>query len=509
MSADGPGHAGAVRPGADERLAGLSRLARVLAEARSLAEVVERAAEEARFAFAADSVTVSELEPEQGRVRVLVNAGALGPGEQRFPAEEVYRLADYPLLVGMVEESRPWTMRIDDEDADPAERALLERAGATSALAAPVLAEGRVWGELFASRRGEVAPFDDGDLEFAQAFAGLVSAGIAQVEHLALVQRMAYQDPLTGLGNRRLVEERLESALAEVRPGSPPVSVVMADVNRLKTANDTYGHEAGDRALVVIANALSVATGKVPGAIAGRLGGDEFAAVLPGFGIEVATALAAAFLRGAADAPYGVGVACGVASTEQLTVRPTVARIFALADEAQYRAKHTGAREPVVADPSAGEHDRRARRGRSPEQPLLGVALGALAAGPGGPGRPTGDRLAALLDVLADALGAVGWVVSRVRQGAAVPMRHESRRAGLLVSASVPASAEWLDAAQALGLVVDAADEDVPLAAVRGCSSVVVAGSGGWLAELLVDGAPVQAEVAGVLRAGVAVAAGG
>ncbi|MCU0265546.1 MAG: sensor domain-containing diguanylate cyclase [Actinomycetia bacterium] len=495
-------------PGADERLAGLVRLARALAHAGSLADVVERAAEEARFAFGARSVSVSELERERGLVRVLVNAGELAPGEDRHPSDEVYRLADFPLLVRMVDEARPWTVRVDDPEADPAERALLEGLGAASALAAPILAEGRIWGELFATRSAEAPRFDDGDLAFAQAFAGLVSAGIAQVEHLALVQRLAYQDPLTGLGNRRLVEERLEVALAGQRAGGPPVSVVMADVNRLKQANDRFGHEAGDRALVAVATALSVATGKVPGAVAGRLGGDEFCAVLPGHGLEVASALAAAFLRGAADAPYGVGVACGVASTEQLTTVPTVARMFALADEAQYRAKRTGTDLPVVADPDLGGRDRRALRGRA-EESLLSAALACLTAGPGGPGQPTADRLVVLAETLADALEASGWVVSRVRSGAAVPVRHSARRPGVLVTVSVPASGAWLGAALGVGLVVDVDDEAVPLAGVRGCSHVVVAASGGWVVELLLDGREPRPDAAPVLRAGVAVAAGG
>jgi diguanylate cyclase (GGDEF)-like protein len=496
------------RAGADERLAGLVRLARSLAETRTVEQVLERSAEEGRFAFGAESVSVGRLEREHGTLRVIVNVGALVPEGQRFPGDEHYRLADFPLLGLMIDEARPWHMRVDDPEAAEGERDLLDRLRATSALATPVLAEGRVWGELFASRGGDVAPFDDDDLAFAQAFAGMVSAGLAQVEHLARVEQLAYHDPLTGLGNRRLVEEELEAALDRQHAGGPPVTVVMADVNKLKQANDEHGHEAGDRALIAIANALSLATGTVPGAVAGRIGGDEFCAVLPGYGIAVGEALAAAFLRGTAEAPYGVSVACGLASTELEPAKLSAARLFALADGAQYEAKRAGADHPVIAGPSSASGERRHLRGRGDEPGLLAVALAALS---GHESQPPVERVGAAAAALAEPLAASGWVVSRIRGGAAIPTLYEARRERVFVTASVPApaKAEWLARARAHGTVVTSDDVDVPLAAVRGSARVVAAAAGDWLVELLVDGAAPPADAASVLRAALGVALGG
>ncbi len=493
--------------GADERLAGLVRLARALADARSLEDLAERACEEARFAFDARSVSLARIEREHGTARVIVNVGHLAPDEQRFPTDETYEISAYPMLGLMIDEARPWAMTVESDDRDQAERQLLDRIGAYSALAAPVLAEGRIWGELFATRGPESEPYDDDDLAFAQAFAGMVSAGLAQVEHLARVQRMAYQDTLTGLGNRRLVDERLAAALEAHRLGGAPVTVVMADVNRLKQANDEFGHEAGDRALVAVANALSAATGKVPGAVAARLGGDEFCAVLPGYGLSVGEALASAFLRGSRSAPYGVSVACGLSSTELIPGVVTAARLFAMADGAQYDAKRTAADHPVIATPGVTSLDRRAFNRRDGQPGLLAVALTALA---GQTGKPPVDRLAAAASALGGVLKASGWVVSRVRDGAAIPVVHSASREGVLVSASVPAGPgdDWLRQARAGGTVV-LADDDVPLAAVRGTARVVAAGSGDWLVELLCDGDPPPPEAAGVLRAAVGVALGG
>jgi diguanylate cyclase (GGDEF)-like protein len=476
-----------------------------MAETRSLSELAERVAEEARFAFAATSVSLSQVEREHGIVRTLVNVGRLAAGEERFPSDETYLISEFPLVSLMIDEARPWQMDVNDPDGDPAERELLKRLDVVSAVAAPVLAEGRVWGELFATRDATSVPFEAGDLAFAQAFAGMVSAGVAQVEHLARVERLAYHDPLTGLGNRRLVEERLEAALAEQRAGGPPVTVVMADVNRLKQANDDFGHEAGDRALVAVAHALSVVTGKVPGAVAGRIGGDEFCAVLPGHGLPVGEALASAFLRGTLEAPYGVSVACGVASTESLGGDTTATRLFALADAAQYEAKRAGASYPVLSDGSR-ELDRRTRRWRGDEPGLLAVALDALATRAG---QPVLERVVAAAVVVAAGCEASGWVVSRLRGGAAMPVEHAVHREGVLVtSVPAPAGSPWLERARAQGTVVRE-DDDIPLAAVRGCSRVLVAAAGDWLVEVLCDDAAPPAEAAGVLRAALGVALSG
>ena len=493
---------------ADERLAGLVRLARVMADTRSLNELAERVCEEARFALGARNVSLSRLEPEHGLVRTLVNVGELADGDARFPDDETYMVADFPLLGAMVDEARPWRVQVDDPATDLAERELLVRMGARSAIAAPLLAEGRVWGELFATRAEGDRPYDDDDLAFAQAFAGMVSAGLAQVEHLQLVERMAYHDPLTGLGNRRLVEDELDRALEVTRAGGGPTTVVMADVNRLKQANDVHGHDAGDRALVSVANALSAACGRVPGAVAGRIGGDEFCAVLPGYGLAVGEALAAAFLRGARSAPYGVSVACGVASTERFEGPVTRERLFALADGAQYEAKRSRADAPVLADPASVAAERRSLRARDEEPASLTEALAALARVPAAADGSLQGRLEAGVAAVATASGAAGWVLDRLRSGAAEVVTYDVPDGVYLAAVPAPPGARWLVAARSTGLVVSADDQDLPLAAVRDFERVVVAAAGPWLAELLFTTGP-PPDAPAVLRAVLGVALAG
>ena len=103
---------------------------------------------------------------------------------------------------------------------------------------------------------------------------------LATLRTLADAQARAATDPLTGLGNRRLVEDALGRAAAQAQRTGDGFAVAMIDVDRFKRVNDTFGHEAGDALLVAIADALSGATREYD--VVGRHGGDEFIVLLPG-----------------------------------------------------------------------------------------------------------------------------------------------------------------------------------------------------------------------------------
>ncbi len=469
-----------------DRLGSLARLARSLVAARSDLEVARTAGDEGRFAFGADSASIGRLERERGILRILVNSGSLAAGAVAEPAEETYRLVDFPQLAAMVGDAQPWLISAADTEAPSESGARLAALGRNSGLAVPVLLEGAVWGELFVSRRGSDPPFDARDLDFAVAFAGLVSAGLGQVQHNERVRRMAYTDSLTGLGNRRFVEERLELALAAHAGDGRPVSLVMADVNGLKAANDrNQSHAEGDVALKVVASALSRATGRVPGSVAGRIGGDEFCAVVEG-GADVAEALAMEFVELAATAPYIRGVAVGVASTEFATGPVTRQQLLAWADEAQYVAKAAGSARPVVAgrDEPGQKYERRRWRG-SAGADVLPRALELLSRFSG---LPAAQRVSALASLLTEEWGASGWVLSVLRDGVAVPVGWPD---GLDVTGhAFPASPEeeWLQRARVHGVELLAGDPAVPLADIRGVARVGLVATSGWLLELHAGG---------------------
>jgi diguanylate cyclase (GGDEF)-like protein len=101
-----------------------------------------------------------------------------------------------------------------------------------------------------------------------------------------VMEQLAYHDPLTGLWNRRAYDDRLHELYTRAAPAG---SVLMIDVDRFKLVNDTYGHEAADRALIRVAQAI--VRGIRPGDFGVRYGGDEFAILLPQAGVEEALAI--------------------------------------------------------------------------------------------------------------------------------------------------------------------------------------------------------------------------
>jgi diguanylate cyclase (GGDEF)-like protein len=90
---------------------------------------------------------------------------------------------------------------------------------------------------------------------------------------------LAYHDYLTEVPNRRLFQQRLEFHLEQARRSLRPVSLVLLDVNRFKTINDTYGHRVGDEVLRVVASRL--AAGIENSDTVARMGGDEFGLIFP------------------------------------------------------------------------------------------------------------------------------------------------------------------------------------------------------------------------------------
>ncbi|MBF0255955.1 MAG: GGDEF domain-containing protein [Gammaproteobacteria bacterium] len=100
----------------------------------------------------------------------------------------------------------------------------------------------------------------------------------------------ALQDPLTGLGNRRYLMERLrEESERVVRKGSP-YSLALIDVDHFKSFNDSYGHEVGDQVLCLIAQSLRAQVREYD--FCGRWGGEEFLIILPETDLEEATPVA-------------------------------------------------------------------------------------------------------------------------------------------------------------------------------------------------------------------------
>lgn len=191
------------------------------------------------------------------------------------------------------------------------------------------------------------------DRELAERFTALQQA-YADLEHLAS------HDGLTGLLNRRIVDERLRDLIAAHVANAQPLTVLLFDIDRFKLVNDTYGHEAGDRVLVAIARVLQARC--IAPLQCGRYGGEEFLVLLPGFDLDSAKEWAdglTAVLRETRpldSAPdYVVRVSGGLVqlAADEADVKSMVRR----ADALLYAAKHRG-RDQILQrtrDPSRGE----------------------------------------------------------------------------------------------------------------------------------------------------------
>jgi len=113
---------------------------------------------------------------------------------------------------------------------------------------------------------------------FMRIFTQLAEYGVPEAL-IEKIRQLTLTDPLTGLYNRRLIEPAMEQLAATARRYHRPLSLILIDLDNLKTINDTRGHSAGDEALRHLANALRATVRAAD--LAGRWGGDEFIVILP------------------------------------------------------------------------------------------------------------------------------------------------------------------------------------------------------------------------------------
>ncbi|MFI0739748.1 GGDEF domain-containing protein [Streptomyces sp. NPDC021100] len=356
-----------------------------MAAAQSLLDGVAAAAEGALRALNGSFAAVSVWERESGRLRVLVNEGERDPDEERFPADETYPVHNFPEVAEFLHEEwvggRPhaWVENLDDTEAGAGASPplpvghrveVLRRRRRGSCVIAPIVLHGRAWGELYVARPVGAPRFGRADADFAAVLAAVTAAGIVQTERLEEARRLAYTDPLTGLGNRRAVDARLDEAIERHLAEGVVVSLVVCDLNGLKRVNDTLGHAQGDRLLERFGSLLSLCGARLPGALAARLGGDEFCLLAVGAPADEVVRAAEELCLRARRLELGEGVACGIASTgDPIGAVRTARRLFRLADAAQYRAKAAGAEKPVVAGREGGPDDPVVRLADRPPEP--------------------------------------------------------------------------------------------------------------------------------------------
>ncbi|MFL6101099.1 MAG: diguanylate cyclase [Actinomycetales bacterium] len=181
----------------------------------------------------------------------------------------------------------------------------------------------------------------------------LVRARSRQEGLVSQLRRAAAIDPLTGLVTRRVLDEAAHAAIVG-GANDDGTALVLIDVDRFKSINDTYGHPVGDAVLVHVAEVLATQTRS--DTVICRMGGDELAVLLPGCSNEVAVRRAHELLDAVHSHPYlladgtliAISVSIGVAQvpTHAAGLEP----LYSVADQALYLAKR-GGRGRVSAPP--------------------------------------------------------------------------------------------------------------------------------------------------------------
>jgi diguanylate cyclase (GGDEF)-like protein len=271
-------------------------------------------------------------------------------GDEAFTPEECWALR----------RGRPH--RVESEAVGP----LCRHAGPTfrgSTLCVPMMAQGEALGVLHLQGAGGAAlatsvrvPINNAVERLATSLAEHISLALANLKLRETLRYQSIRDPLTGLFNRRYLEDSILRELQRAARKQRPLGIIMLDVDHFKKYNDTYGHQAGDALLRGIGALLQRNTRGDD--IACRYGGEEFIIILPEAPLEIARQRAERLREEAnnlathGDPGRAVSLSFGVAAFPEHGVNAM--DLLRAADRALYRAKGAGRDRVMVAEGATG-----------------------------------------------------------------------------------------------------------------------------------------------------------
>ena len=326
-------------------IAQISELGSLLQACASRDEAFRIIPERLRQLFPGTSGAVCVLSASKNRAESQAEWGPSAPADQIFTPAECWALRRGCAHVHLGGES---ALRCPHINAD----------GASVCL--PLIANGEALGVL-AIQENEMIARDASSADQSPAWHPLATTA---AEHIALalsnlslresLRVQAVRDPLTGLYNRRYMQEFLERELQRARRQHRPLSVLMLDLDHFKRYNDRFGHAAGDELLRSLGGTLL--HGIRPDDVACRYGGEEFVIVLPECALPLATARAEEICKRIKQTSTprpgeeceGLTISIGVAAYDDNGAN-TVSLLLKLADQALYQAKRAGSDRVVVA----------------------------------------------------------------------------------------------------------------------------------------------------------------
>jgi diguanylate cyclase (GGDEF)-like protein/PAS domain S-box-containing protein len=224
-------------------------------------------------------------------------------------------------------------------------------------LCIPILAQGETLGILHLQATDSAPQLNASEISFKTTFAAQVGLSIANIKLREALRTQSVRDALTGLYNRRYLEETLEREIRRAARAELSLGILMLDLDHFKTFNDTYGHDAGD--VVLRETAASLTKGIRAEDFVCRYGGEEFVVILPTANPETARARAERLrskIRELTIMYQGkslgmVTISLGVAAFPAHGMSPK--ELMAAADAALYEAKRGGRDQVVVASAPA------------------------------------------------------------------------------------------------------------------------------------------------------------
>ncbi len=302
-------------------------------------------------------------------------------------------------------ERRPVAVYRDDPELSEASAAELDLWEELAVLTVPMIYQGKLIGLIDVAEARRMRRFSDDDVAVFQAIADQAAIAIVNARTMRRLEEEAVTDSLTGLYNRRRLEQRLRQEAAKALRYGLDLSLLMIDLDDFKRFNDTFGHPRGDVLLQQLASVLLAETRREVDIVA-RIGGDEFVVVMPltpstredeaalAAAERIRAAVSAQAFEGRQGRPdehatvsIGLAAIADVADLGPFAARAaqddahvsarTAAALLSAADKALYRAKNEG-RDRVCRygapanrreDPGsseAGSADRRAGPGRPP-----------------------------------------------------------------------------------------------------------------------------------------------
>ena len=245
-------------------------------------------------------------------------------------------------------------------------------------LCVPMMAQGEVMGILHLCKMTqEIKEQMAGIAQFATSVAEAMALALANLKLRETLRNQAIRDGLTGLFNRRYLEETLDRELSRSKRQGSPLAVIMLDLDHYKEYNDAYGHHAGDELLMALGELIQGQIREED--IACRYGGDEFLLIMPGAPLEAALNWAKELNRSVKS------LHTRNTSLKPITISAGVAifpdhggagmEVIGAADAAMYRAKAEGRDRVLVANGGAngGVNAKALAKRLYPPPPSLGA----------------------------------------------------------------------------------------------------------------------------------------